>query len=99
MFDTLQDAREAFQSDRGLHETNGVYLGGTSYLPERWKKNYRLACDSAGMAYDAQPSLSTTASAGIPWFMVNYVDPAIYKILFAPVKAAKILGEERKGSW
>lgn len=98
MFTNLAQAREAFASDRAMHEMLGVYAlpEARGYILDNWKKNYRLAHD---MAFDAQPALSTTASSGIPWFMLNYVDPAIYKILFAPVQGAKIIGEERKGDW
>ena len=53
-----------------------------------------------GMAMDAQPQLSTTPNTGIPAWMSYYVDPDIFKIIFSPLKAAKIVGLERKtGDW
>ncbi|MCP1229968.1 major capsid family protein [Acetobacter indonesiensis] len=59
--------------------------------------NSLLASDA--MALDAQPSLSTTANAGIPAFMSTWVDPALIKVAFAPMRAAELLGEVRKGDW
>lgn len=105
MFTTMQEARAAYLAHRDTLNSLGIadMVGKRGYTPDAWKNkaggfSAALAMDST-LAYDAQPGLSTTASAGIPWFMVNYVDPAIYQVLFAPVEAAKILGEERKGSW
>jgi hypothetical protein len=58
----------------------------------------QMALDA--MAMDApQPSLVTSASAGIPWFFANWVDPKIIPILLSPMMAAKIAGEVLKGDW
>ena len=59
--------------------------------------NALLATDA--MALDAQPALSTGANAGIPAFMSAWVDPALIKVAFAPMRAAELLGEVRKGDW
>ncbi|MFT8517327.1 MAG: DUF2184 domain-containing protein, partial [Acetobacter persici] len=59
--------------------------------------NSLLASDA--LAQDAQPALSTTASGGIPAFMSAWVDPALIKVAFAPMRAAALLGEVRKGDW
>ena len=59
--------------------------------------NALLASDR--MAQDAQPALSTSANAGIPAFMSAWVDPALVKVAFAPMRAAELLGEVRKGDW
>ncbi|MCC6105393.1 major capsid family protein [Acetobacter sp.] len=59
--------------------------------------NALLATDA--MALDAQPALSTSANAGIPAFMSAWVDPALIKVAFAPMRAAELLGEVRKGDW
>lgn len=59
--------------------------------------NALLATDA--MALDAQPTLSTSANAGIPAFMSAWVDPALIKVAFAPMRAAELLGEVRKGDW
>lgn len=90
----LQESKQAWDSHRALHEARGVIVQDSvqSYVPEEFKANFALAMD-------AQPALSTTTSAGIPYFLTTMVDPAIFKILFAPVKAATIFGEVRKGNW
>lgn len=59
--------------------------------------NALLATDA--MALDAQPALSTSANAGIPAFMSAWVDPALIKVAFAPMRAAELLGEVSKGDW
>lgn len=51
------------------------------------------------LAMDAQPSLVTVSNAGIPAFLTNYIDPEMIRILVTPNKAAKILGETKKGDW
>lgn len=51
------------------------------------------------MALDAQPSLVTTSNAGIPAYLANYIDPNFVKVLVTPNKAAKIIGEVKKGDW
>jgi hypothetical protein len=53
------------------------------------------------MAMDAaQPTMITTANAGIPSFLTNYIDPKLIEVLTAPNKAVKILGGEvKKGDW
>lgn len=55
--------------------------------------------DEMYFATDAQPTLQTLPNSGIPWFLSNFVDPAVYQILFAANKAAKIFGERRSGTW
>ena len=48
---------------------------------------------------DAQPTLTTQANAGVPAMLTTFIDPQVYKILFAANKAAIILGEQKKGDW
>lgn len=55
--------------------------------------------DAVKMAADAQPSLVTVSNSGIPSYLANYIDPAFIKVLVTPNKAAKILGEGKKGDW
>lgn len=58
-----------------------------------------LAMDGP-MALDAQAQTTTTVNSGIPAFLSTFVDRDILQILFAPMKAATILGDERKvGDW
>lgn len=52
-----------------------------------------------GMATDAQPGLITTTNSGIPFYLVNYLDPEIIEIAVAPMMAAVIAGEAKKGDW
>ena len=56
--------------------------------------------DVSGFAMDAQIPLTTTPNSGIPAWMSYYIDPDILRINFAKLKAAEILGDERKvGDW
>lgn len=52
-----------------------------------------------GMATDAQPGLITTTNSGIPFYLVNYLDPEIIEIAVSPMVAAEIAGEAKKGDW
>ena len=61
-----------------------------------------LAQEAKGMQLmtaDAQPTLITTANAGIPSLFTTYVDPAIIEVLVSPTKAAELYGETKKGTW
>ncbi len=61
--------------------------------------NDRVIADWLG-ASDAQPQLSTTPNTGIPAFMSYFVYPDLYRILFSPLQAEKILGAAKKvGDW
>ncbi len=51
------------------------------------------------LAMDAQPGLITTSNSGIPSMLSTYIDPKVIEVLVAPMKAAEILGEEKKGDW
>jgi hypothetical protein len=73
--------------DAGIHFPNAM-----SFLPEGTSHNFNLACD-------AQPTLLSTTNAGIPAFLANVIDPKVIEVMVAPMKAAVILGEEKKGDW
>lgn len=79
-------------------EATGIYLHGAAFLlddtngPDPMRRDFTLA-------QDAQPTLVTTANSGIPAFLTTIVDPSLLRILTAKNKAAKIIGEVRKGSW
>lgn len=90
----LHEAKQAWLAHSALHAQRGVILQDSvnSYLPAEFKRNFNLAMD-------AQPALSTDPSAGIPVWLSTMIDPAIFEILFSPVKAAEIFGEEKRGSW
>jgi hypothetical protein len=55
----------------------------------------QYAMDAASLA----PTLATTPNAGIPSFLTTYVDPKVIEILVAPMAAAEIVGESKKGDW
>jgi len=71
----------------GIH-----FPGAMDFLPEGVSQNFALAMD-------AQPGLITVSSAGIPAYLSNYIDPKVVEVLVAPMKAAVILGEAKKGDW
>jgi hypothetical protein len=58
-----------------------------------------MALMNPEVAFDAQPTLITAANAGIPSLFTTYVDPAIIEVLVAPIKAAELYGETKKGTW
>jgi hypothetical protein len=89
----IQEARTAWAADSARFETMGAYLPEVkAYIPDEWKRDYTLAMD-------AMPSLMTTPNSGVPAMLTTMIDPAVFKILFAPNRAAVILGENRKGTW
>lgn len=53
------------------------------------------AMDAASLT----PTLVGTPNAGIPSFLTTYVDPKVIEVLVAPMKAAEIVGESKKGDW
>jgi hypothetical protein len=94
----LQEARAAWQADMPRFEQLGVSFerGALSpnavYRPDEWKRDYRLAMD-------AQPLIQTEPNSAVPFMLTTTIDPAVFRILFAPNRAATILGEVRKGTW
>ena len=70
------------------------YVGGTGEVEDAlpWRQNLQLAMD-------AQPTLVTTPNSGVPGFLTNFLDPEIVRILVAPMRAAEIYGETKKGDW
>lgn len=93
MFQTLQQAQAAWRADRPRLEMLGLSVPGvTTYRPAPWKMNVE-------MAMDAQPSLVTDPTAGIPGILTTSIDPDVTRILFTPNQAAEIFGERRAGTW
>jgi hypothetical protein len=45
------------------------------------------------------PTLVGTANAGIPNYLTTYVDPKVIEVNVAPMNAAKLVGESKKGDW
>lgn len=46
-----------------------------------------------------QPSMVTNYNAGIPAYLVNYMDTELTRVLTSPCAAAEIFGEAKKGDW
>ena len=55
--------------------------------------------DYAMDAADLTPHLVGSPNAGIPTFLTTYVDPKVIEVLVAPMKAAELIGESKKGDW
>lgn len=89
----LQESMAAYAADSAHLVARGVTLPEcTMYTPDEFKRNFDLAMD-------AIPAIVTSANSGVPAFLTTMIDPAVFKILFAPNRAAIILGEVRKGTW
>ena len=89
----VQEARSEWQADQAMLAEKGVVLPGvTSYLPDEYKRNFR-------MALDAQPTLSTDPSSAIPVMLTTMIDPKVIRVVFTPLQFAKILGEQKAGDW
>lgn len=83
---------DVFEATFGIH-----FPDATTWLPDQVRQSFAqhelLAMDAA------QPALITVANAGIPSYLVNYMDPKLIEVLVAPNKGAAILGEVKKGDW
>jgi hypothetical protein len=93
----IQEAMATFRSHRAQLEEAGVgWQPGAEvqgYFPPEFKRNYSMAKDAA------IPLLTTDPNSGVPALLTTLIDPQVYEVLFAPNKAAEILGENRKGTW
>lgn len=80
---------------RYMEKNYGIHLG--------YDEKAIILNEQARMSFDAQitaqPGLVTTPSGAIPWYLTNFIDPKIIEIIFAPNKAAEIMGEMKKGDW
>ena len=70
----------------------GIDTGAVGFLEESWKTDFALAMD-------AQPTLITAPNSAIPAFLTTFIDPDVLRVLTAKNAAARIYGEERKGSF
>jgi len=77
----------ALAAQAGIH-----FPGAMDFMPEGVSHNF-------GLAMDAQPGLVTVSNSGIPAYLSNYIDPKVVEVLVAPMKAAVIVGEAKKGDW
>ncbi len=90
----FHEAVAQFGADRAHLLSRGIILPDEvqAYMPAEFKRDSAMAMDAAG-------TLSTTPNSGIPAILTTMIDPTIIEIMFAPNKAAKIIGEQKKGSW
>jgi len=92
----LHEAIAAFEADKPFLEARGIsWAPGAevkAYLPDAFRRDFTLAMD-------AQPSLVTDPNSAVPAMLTTLIDPQIYRVLFAPTKAAEIATEVRKGTW
>ena len=89
----VNEARSEWQADKAMLEERGVVLPEVQmYMPDEWKRDYR-------MALDAQPTLSTDPSSGIPSMLTTVIDPQIIRVVFTPLQFAELLGERKAGDW
>ena len=71
----------------------GVILPGS--VTDVSTPSNQYAMDAASLT----PTLVGTPNAGIPSFLTTFVDPKVIEVLVAPMKAAEIVGESKKGDW
>ena len=82
-FNSLAEAAAAFESHRPMFEQRGVYIDGArGYTTDAVKQDWTLAMD-------ALPALSTDPNSAIPVMLTTLIDPQVYAVLFAPVRAAE----------
>ena len=83
-----------FAQDAARHERvwGIITPQALDYVPEDARFDFQ-------MATDAQPTLVTTPSGGIPALYTTYMEPEVIRIFQTPNKGAEILGEQKKGSW
>ncbi len=94
----IQQAAGAFRADRAQLEAAGVHWQPGAEPRLYVSRDPDRGADFA-MAYDALPTLSTDPNGGIPVIFTTGTDPEVYEVLFAPNKAAEVLGERQAGTW
>ena len=84
-----------------LAERFGIVFDGA--LDYRDSAAGRIAADrvlsDAAPTNLAQGQSILTQNAGIPSYLVNYLDPELTRVLTSPCAAAEIFGEAKKGDW
>lgn len=65
----------------------------TAQYPSVHAQSY--AMDAANF----NPTLVGSGNSGVPSFLTTYVDPKVIEVLVAPMKAAELVGETKKGDW
>lgn len=83
----------SFAFDRAVLERDwGIISMAQDYLPSEFRNRF-------SMAMDAQPTLVTTGSNGVPAMFTTYIDSNVVNVLQAPNKGSEILGEKQTGDW
>lgn len=77
-----------------------VFPGATDY---RDSQSGRLAADrvlaDAAPTNLAQPQLVTAPNSGVPFYLTNFLDTELTRVLTSPMEAVAIFGEAKKGDW
>src|ERR1700732_4588956 len=94
----INQAMGAFRADRAQLEAAGVHWQPGAEPRLYVSRDMSLGADWA-LAMDALPTMTTDPNGGIPMMFTTGVDPQVYEILFAPNKAAEVLGERQAGTW
>jgi hypothetical protein len=68
-------------------------------LPNSVQNVSTPASDYAMDAASLTPTLVGSANAGIPSFLTTYIDPKVIETIVAPMAAATLVGESKKGDW
>lgn len=90
----ITEARADWSQDRAVIASKGVIVPASveMYLPDEWKRDFRLAMD-------AQPVLSTDPNSGIPSLLTTVIDPEVIRVVFTPLNFPQILTERKFGDW
>jgi major capsid protein len=95
-----------------LAERTGIsFAGACDFLPrERYSPERKgprgetagwgeIIWNQSLLAMDAEPTLITSANAGIPSLFTTYIDPKLVEVLLTPNNGVKVYGERRLGDW
>jgi hypothetical protein len=90
----FQESVTEWARDKPELEALGVHLlpGVRSYVPDEFKRDY-------GLAMDALPTLTSDPNSAVPAILTTMIDPQVFRVLFAPMKATEILTEQKRGTW
>ena len=90
---SLQEAMQLWRSHANERARYGVHLpDAVGYATDSIKFDY-------GLAMDALPQLTTAPNSAIPVMLTTFIDPNVIEIVFAPMMATEIFGEQKKGDW
>lgn len=88
--------------DRLAEDFGIVIPEALDFVRPEWRRNLGVAQDAMRREFGldaAQPLSVTVGNAGIPAFLANFIDPKFIEVFTAPLKAATILREVKKGDW